>query len=177
MIYEQLIFNPIDPVFQNNIDNRFQPIIGLGTFLYTDKWYIGLSTPNILSTDHFNNSSVSAASERAHIFLTGGYVFKLSKAWQFKPAFLARSVVGAPLGIDVSANFWFNERLTLGVAYRVSAAFSGIAGFQITDQLMIGYAYDEDTTDLGQFTNGSHEVFLRWELFKKKNKKVSPRFF
>jgi type IX secretion system PorP/SprF family membrane protein len=172
-----LIYDPNEAIFQNNIDNRFQPIVGIGGMLHTNKWYIGLSSPNLLNTEHYDNSSISTASERVHIFLTGGYVFNLSDMWEFKPAFLMRGVSGSPLGVDMSANFRYNEKFTLGAAYRLDAALSALAAFQVSNQLMIGYAYDFDTTDLGQYNNGSHEIFMRWELFTKVRKKVSPRFF
>ena len=171
------IYDPNEAIFQNNIDNRFQPIVGVGGMLFTNKWYVGLSSPNLLSTDHYDNSSISTASEKMHVFLTGGYVFNLSDVWEFKPAFLLRGVSGAPLGADISANFRYNEKFTLGAAYRYDAAMSALAAFQITNQLMVGYAYDFDTTDLGQYNDGSHEIFMRWEFFSKVRKKVSPRFF
>ncbi|WP_415843934.1 type IX secretion system membrane protein PorP/SprF, partial [Zobellia nedashkovskayae] len=39
-------------------------------------------------------------------------------------------------------------------------------GFQITDQFMVGLAYDRETTDLGatRFNDGSFEIFLRYEF-------------
>jgi type IX secretion system PorP/SprF family membrane protein len=171
------ILDSNDTAFQRNINNRFQPIVGFGTFLHTDKWYLGLSTPNLLETDYDNDATVSTASERMHVFLTGGYVFELNPSWDFKPAFLARSVSGSSLGLDVSANFWYNKKVSFGAAYRLDAAVSALIGLQATDQLMIGYAFDKDTTDLERYNNGSHEIFLRWELFTRMRSKVSPRFF
>ena len=84
---------------------------------------------------------------------------------------------GAPLQVDVSANFLIKEKITLGAAYRWSAAFSGIVGFQVSDRLMLGFAYDRETTELQQYNDGSFEVFLRFELFNRNNQMVSPRFF
>jgi hypothetical protein len=52
-----------------------------------------------------------------------------------------------------------------------------MAGFQVSDGLYIGYGYDMETTELKNFNSGSHEVFLRFELFQRHNKIVSPRFF
>ena len=96
---------------------------------------------------------------------------------KFKPAFLLKAVEGAPLQADVTANFLFSEKLTLGVAYRWDAAWSALAGFQITDGLMIGYSYDAETTKLANYNSGSHEIFLRFELFNKYKRINSPRFF
>ena len=112
-----------------------------------------------------------------NFYVIGGYVFDLSPTIKFKPAFLTKAVQGSPLQVDLSGNFLFFDKLMLGAAYRWDAAFSGMAGFQISDGLFIGYGYDRETTNLRNFNSGSHEVFLRFELFSKVNKMVSPRFF
>jgi len=170
-----------DVLLQNDIINRFSPNFGVGLYLrHADKWYLGLSVPNFLETKHFDSASISEAKERMHFYLMGGYVFDLSDTVKFKPAVLVKAVKGAPLSADITGNFLLFDKLTLGAAYRWDAAFSGLAGFQISDKLMIGFAYDRETTDLGntQFNDGSYEVFLRFELFNNKiGRLVSPRFF
>lgn len=172
------IFDPNDPNFSENINNRLSPGIGAGLYLHnSDKWYVGLSVPNMLETDHYDDVATSTASERAHFYLIGGYVFDLSSNTKFKPAVLAKAVTGAPIALDASANFLFYDKFTLGAAYRLDAAVSGLAAFQVSDQLMIGYAYDYDTTELGNYNSGSHEFFLRFEFATKVRKVVNPRFF
>ena len=47
----------------------------------------------------------------------------------------------------------------------------------LTDGLFVGYSYDRETTKLSNYNSGSHEIFLRFELFNKFSKMVSPRFF
>jgi hypothetical protein len=54
---------------------------------------------------------------------------------------------------------------------------SGLLGFQVNEAWLIGYSYDLETTRLARYNSGSHEIFLRYELFKKNNKVKSPRFF
>ena len=73
--------------------------------------------------------------------------------------------------------FLINEKFTAGIAYRMSAALSGLIGFQITDQLFIGYGYDRETTRLSNFNSGSHELFLKFDLFNSHQKIETPRFF
>ena len=165
-----------DPQFQN-LDNSFTPNIGAGVYFHSDKMYVGLSVPNFFETKRYSDNDVALNAERMNFYLIAGYVFDLSYNLRFKPALLTKAVEGAPLQVDVSGNFLYNDKFMLGVAWRWDAAVSAMAGFQVTDGLFIGYGYDHETTRLRRFNSGSHEVFLRFELFKKHNKIVSPRFF
>ena len=178
------IFNPSDPRLQQNIDNRLSPTVRLGLYYHTDKFYLGLSTPNVLQTDHFDDSNNTGsttfiAEERIHYFATAGYVFDLNDDIKFKPSTLVKLVNGSPLQVDLTANFLFNDKITVGAAYRWSAAVSGLIGFQLSDQMLIGFAYDRETTELGNavFNDGSYELFLRYELFNNYDKIITPRFF
>ncbi len=168
--------NAGDPQFQN-LSNNFTPNFGAGIYLHSDKTYIGLSVPNFFENVRYSDNDVAVNKERMNFYLIGGHVFDLSPSLKFKPAFLAKAVEGAPLQLDVSGNFLINEKFVLGAAWRWDAAVSGMAGFQISDQLFLGYGYDLETTRLRNYNSGSHEVFLRVELFTKHNKIVSPRFF
>ncbi len=171
-------------VNQNNIDNRFTPNFGLGIYYHTDKFYAGVSAPNVLESEYFDNDNSDdgvnfLSAERMNIYLITGYVFDLGADLQFKPALLTKAVGGAPLQVDLSASFLFANKFSFGAAYRWDAAVSGLVGFQVTDQIMLGLAYDRETTELGgtQFNDGSFEVFLRLELLKSFQRTISPRFF
>lgn len=167
-----------------NIDNKFSPNFGAGVYYHTNKFYAGLSAPNFLRTEHFDRSgdggsNTFLAQERINWYLISGYVFDLNPDWKFKPAVLFKAVKGAPLQADLSANFLYNERFSFGAAYRWSAAFSALFGMQLTDQLMLGLAYDRETTELGNaaFNDGSFEVFLRYEFKNRYKRVLTPRFF
>lgn len=172
------IYDPSDPQLQNNVDNRFSPNFGAGFYWYSDQYYLGVSVPNFLETKHYNdNTRSSTAQESMHYYFMGGYVFDLSDTIKFKPAFLSKVVSGAPLQVDVTANFLFFDKLTLGGAYRINGAVSVLTGFQISDAIFVGYSYDTEATKLANYNSGSHEFFLRFELFKSQAKIYSPRFF
>ena len=173
------IRDPNDVVLseQNAIENQFSPNVGLGIYWHSPKNYIGISVPNFLETKRYDDNISSTARDKMHIYLIAGEVFDLNPDWQFKPALLTKLVQGAPLQLDFSVNFLFNQKFTAGIAYRLNAAITGLVGFQVNDAWQIGYAYDADTTNLNNYNSGSHEIFLRFELFEKYNKIISPRFF
>ena len=175
----------VEPVNVDNIENKFSPNVGIGIYYHTNSFYAGLSAPNLFQTDHFDNNQTDAnavqflSKERINFYLITGYVFDIGGNTKFKPALLTKVVGGAPLQMDFSGSFLFNDKFSIGAAYRWDAAVSAMFGFQISEQLMLGLAYDRETTDLGgtQFNDGSFEVFLRFELVKSFKQLVSPRFF
>ena len=157
--------NASDPLLQN-LNNNFSPNVGAGAYFHSNKSYLGLSVPNFFQTKRYSDNDVAVYKERLNLYFIGGYVFDLSPNLKFKPAFLTKMVQGAPLQVDLSGNFLINDKFVLGAAWRWSAAVSLMAGFQVSDGLYIGYGYDLETTKLANYNSGSHEIFLRFELFQ-----------
>jgi type IX secretion system PorP/SprF family membrane protein len=170
--------NPVisDPSIRD-YNNKFTPNIGAGIYLHSDKAYVGLSIPNFIESNRYDDNEVAIFKEKINFYLITGYVFDLNYNVKFKPALLTKIVTGTPAQVDISGNFLFSDKFTVGVAYRWSAAVSAMVGFQVTDGLYLGYGYDLDTTNLANYNAGSHEVFLRYEIFKNNNKITTPRFF
>lgn len=165
-----------DKQFQN-LDGKFSPNIGAGIYLHSDKAYVGLSVPNFIESDRYDDDQVAIFKEKINYYFIAGYVFDINPSIQFKPALLTKLVQGAPLQVDVSGNFMFDEKFVLGLGYRWDASVSAMAGFQVSEGLYVGYAYDHETTRLQKYNSGSHEIFLRFELFNSYSRITSPRFF
>ncbi|MDO7174222.1 type IX secretion system membrane protein PorP/SprF [Mariniflexile sp. AS56] len=166
--------NP-DAMFNENL-SLFSPTIGTGLYLHNQNWYLGVAIPNFLTTKHYDDFQESVASERLHYYAIAGYVFDINDQTKLKPAALVKAVSGAPIIADLSANLLLRNKFTLGLAYRWDDAFSGLLGFQVSNGLYIGYAYDATTTKLNNYNSGSHEIMLRFEL-QKLGRIISPRFF
>ncbi len=166
-----------EELFNSNI-NRFLPTVGAGIYYYEPEWYIGLSVPNFLRKEHYDaeNPIGETAIERMHFFLIAGYVYDINEDLKFKPAALLKVVSGAPLSLDVSANFLFNEKFRAGLAWRWGDAISGLLGFQASDRLLIGYSYDLTTSNYNVTNSGTHEIMLQYEILSD-IKYRSPRFF
>lgn len=165
-----------DPQFQD-LNSKITPNIGAGVYWHSDRAYLGVSVPNFIETNRYNDDDTAIFKDKINYYFMAGYVFDLNYYVKFKPAVLTKMVQGAPLQVDVSGNFMFNDKFTVGLAYRWSASLSAMAGFQVSDGLYIGYGYDHETTQLRRYNSGSHEIFLRFEFFNNYNKMISPRFF
>ncbi len=186
--------NPNEPLI-NNADtfNKFYPTVGAGVFMYQEKWYVGVSVPNFLTSGIYADEVANIVEDKMQFNLIGGYVFDFSEGLKFKPAFLMNYLNGSPLNLNLSTNFLINDIVTLGASYRLDNALSGLAGLQVSNSLFLGYSYDYNTNGLGEYGQGSHEVILKFYLgrggskVKKENnnrdlkgmpKQIdSPRFF
>jgi len=183
--------NPGEPILGRETISKFYPTVGAGLFLYEDDiWYLGASIPNFLTDGIYNDDVATIIEDKMQFNFIGGYVFDLSETLKFKPAFLINYINGAPLNTNLSTNFLFNDKFTMGASYRFGNAISALAGFQITSGSFIGYSYDYNTQPLGEFSSGSHEIILKFYLgkgdgsntndknLKGKPKQIdTPRFF
>jgi type IX secretion system PorP/SprF family membrane protein len=163
----------------NGIEDRWTPNLGLGLYWSTNRIYAGLSVPRILNTDKNTNEGFEALDRLSYYFTLGG-VIDLNKSIKFKPAGLIKATNGAPLSYDLTANFLFNEKFWLGASYRINkhtAAIGGLADFQISRQLRIGYAYEKPISDIASYTTGTHEILLIYEFKFLSSKLKSPRYF
>lgn len=157
--------------------NETYPNFGTGIYYYTREFYLGASIPNVLETKYFvkSNGSVSNVSERMHYFFTSGYVFKLSRSVDIKPSILVKAAFGAPVSVDLSGNVLLNKKVELGLSYRLDDSISAMAGFNISPDFRIGYAYDLTVSNYGNYNSGTHEIMLLFDLYRSRVK--NPRFF
>ncbi|MFT4682829.1 MAG: type IX secretion system PorP/SprF family membrane protein [Flavobacteriales bacterium] len=168
-----------DPAFQQNISNRTLPNFGAGVMWYSQTSYVGLSVPKILTNKlidgnlpDFNNNA-----EKQHFFLVAGTVLEINNYINFKPAGTLRVVNGAPPSFDLTANFMFYEKFWVGAMYRFQESVGMLLQYEINNKMRVGYAYDYSTTDIGNYSSGSHEIMLGVDFGKNAGGDISPRFF
>ena len=177
-----LIDNP-DPNFTGQVINAWLPNVGAGIFYHTDKFYIGLSAPSLL-TNKINGNTISTGASASsdvlisHYFLTSGVVLTLNDDLKLKPSFLLKAVPGSPIQIDLNANLWIKDIVCAGFSYRFGAAVIGMLELQLSPKFRFGYSYDKEFSNLSKFSIGTHEVLLKYELRSEEAKKYYyPRYF
>jgi type IX secretion system PorP/SprF family membrane protein len=169
-------YTPGDPNFQGYIDNKFMPNVGVGAFLYSNRYYLGLSVPKLVEARFKNTEDeYTTLSELREMYLSGGLVFDLSTNIKFKPTFLFKYAQHSPMQYDLSANFLFSEKLWLGAMYRSGDAIGVIAQWIVQNRFRIGYSADFSTTQISRYSGGIHEIMVSYEIDWKKF--ISPRYF
>ncbi len=169
------IYDKNDSKFQEN-KSVTDATLGAGVFYNTDKFYAGISMPNVLNSSNLNTTNSQKISFK-HLFVTAGYVFDLSEGVKLKPSSLMKIVSGAPVQFDFNTNLWLKDMIGLGVSYRTGDAVVGMAELQLNKNLRIGYAYDYTFSALKAFTTGSNEIMFRYEFGKDTKNIKSTRYF
>lgn len=172
-----------DPVFQNDVNNKVTPNFGFGVYYSRERFYTGLSVPNLVQNSYSvvnqgDGTSLRAKEQRHYFFIAGTFI-PITDNFAFKPTTLVKVTPGAPVQADLTASFVIAKRLLLGAMFRTGDAVGGLVGFDILEQLHLGYSYDWSYgLRTFEYNGGSHEVILRYDfLFFNKKQVHSPRHF
>jgi type IX secretion system PorP/SprF family membrane protein len=172
-----------DPSFINNVNNHATPNFGFGAYYSRERFYAGISAPNLLQNSYLVNEQAGVntiiGKEQRHFFLIAGALFNLTEKLAFKPTTLIKLTSGAPVQADLTASFIILKRLLVGAMWRTGDSFGGLIGFDITEQLHLGYSYDWSYgLRTGVYNHGSHELMLRYDIIFLGKKQIhSPRNF
>ncbi len=168
------VYDLNDYKFQQNVNN-WDPTLGAGIFYNTDKFYAGVSIPNILNSSSVNQNVPKV--KDYHLFIASGYVFDVDDDIKIKPSTLIKMASGAPVEIDINANVWYRNMIGLGASLRTGDAYVGMAEVQVTRQVRVGYAYDYTTSALKSIAGSTNEVMFRYEFGKESKNVKSTRYF
>ncbi len=159
--------DPDDAAFANII-NKIKPNFGAGLYYSRKNFFLGFSVPFILNNKVANSVEglLGELKEARYYFLRGGTVFPINRSKNVKmnPSFLVRAQEGQPLSLDINNSFIFYDLFSIGASYRLGDAFIGFIDLKLTDQMHFGYAYDATTSNLNQFSNGTHEFMLNYRF-------------
>jgi type IX secretion system PorP/SprF family membrane protein len=155
-----------DPLFAEN-QSFFNPHIGVGFNLQNEKFYISISTPNLLKGDRYEKQGnrPSAAVDQAHFYLGVGYHIVLNRNLILTPRFMMRTVEGAPNSYDIGSSLEIQEKFTVGTNYRVEETISIFGLFSVTKKLRLGVAYDISFSDISKINQGGSLEFILKYLF------------
>jgi type IX secretion system PorP/SprF family membrane protein len=178
-----------DPTFTGATDSYWQPNAGLGIYLHSDNYYLGLSTVSLLGAsdddtqadgapydDYFDQTNV--------IYGTIGTMININDNFAIKPDAMVKMAAGLPTQLDANLSFIFNNMFLVGGGYRTNGSFSFTAQYifeadnNITlHEAGLGYSYNTLNSEDAIFLSPSHEIFLVYRFDRKNNNIKNPRFF
>ena len=172
----------LDPGDENFLANSrvfVVPDFTFGIYYWYQNFFAGVSIPKLLgyrfNLDK-NKYTILFNPGQYNYLLNAGYVYNLSQKLRFFPSTLITISPDEKILFDLNAYLSFNDRIWGGVSYRNDRAIGALVQIAVNNQIRIAYTYDFDLGQLGKYSNGSHEVMLRYE-FHYKVDAVSPLNF
>ena len=154
--------NNIDPAIVASENERLTPDLGAGIWLYGPRYFIGLSAQQLLgqTLNFTNDGKYTQGKAVPHYFLTAGYKIFVGEDIAAIPSVMVKKVSPAPNTYDTNLKLAFRDKFWLGGSYRHGDSFSALAGFNVSYLFNLSYSYDFTTSDLGNVSNGTHEIVL-----------------
>lgn len=167
--------DPLDPNFQAD-ENRVSPNLGLGFYLFTEKYYAGFSIPRLIEPILNKEYRDSKEPYNPQFYLMGGYNFKFNRDWTFLPSLLMGIMNGSPISTDVTAQFIYLDKFFFGTHYRLGDALGLIFNARVNKDLSLGYAFDFTLNKLSRVNSGTHELMITYTFEDFWNKSSLWRF-
>lgn len=163
-------YHPGDFYFSNGLLKSSDMDGKFGFYLYHPDWYFGASIEQMLHNKltFLSTQTSSESFMEDHINIHGGYTFHLNDEWDLDPSCLLKIGLPAPLKFDISTRITYNKMLWAGGGFRTNDAAYAMIGYCFKEQLKIGYSFDFTTTDLRNYSSGTHELMLSFIFAKTK---------
>jgi type IX secretion system PorP/SprF family membrane protein len=151
-----------DLAMSSGMQSVIVPDFGFGAMLHTDKYYVGASIPQLYQSQlKFFDYTTSTLSKLAtHYFVMGGYKYDVNDDIRLEPSMLIKYVSPAPLKVDIGFRAIYKKMAWAGVSYRTNDAIAFLIGYTYQNYLTFAYSYDYTTTDLRNYSTGTHEIMF-----------------
>ncbi|MCC6600565.1 MAG: type IX secretion system membrane protein PorP/SprF [Crocinitomicaceae bacterium] len=163
--------------------------LGLGLMFYKDtKYYAGVSATHLTAAE-LDKLNVQMA---RHYYFMGGYNYDINADFKLRSNLLLKSDFSAKPAFDVNINALWREMVWGGLSYRPGDAIAPMLGFQkclapaqkgrtsFAQCFMLGYSYDITTSQIKDYSAGSHEIFVTYcfniSQMPIKSRHGNPRF-
>jgi len=143
------------------------PDFSFGVYYNYKNYFAGFSVPKLLGYDFDfdkNKYALEVNLGQYNYMFHTGYLFTLSPKTKFFPSTLVTFSPGEKMMFDINAHLNLFDRLWTGLSYRSSNSMAALLQFSVNEQIRVAYTYDFDFGKIGRYSNGSHEIMLRYEF-------------
>jgi type IX secretion system PorP/SprF family membrane protein len=167
-----------DDIITGAVQSELKPDAGFGLYLYHKKFFFGFSAPQLLNSKvNFVDESLNPTGTLpAHFFVSAGYKFHVGDDFTIEPILFAKYIEPVPLQIEGTIKATYKNKFWLSGTYRDKDAITASVGFFLNNSFTVAYAHDFTTTNLKNYSNGSHELMVGVRFYRRTSKeKATPR--
>jgi type IX secretion system PorP/SprF family membrane protein len=168
--------DPGDPVLDDQLRGELLPDAKFGFYLYGERFWFGATAPQLLRNKvaFLDEAGETLSRMEDHYYAMGGYRFPLGEDWKLEPSFLVKYTSPVPAKIDLNATVRYKDTFWLGAGYRTNDAYCAMVGYWLKKTFQFGYSYDIITSNLRNYSTGTHEVMLAITLGKEPVAPAAP---
>lgn len=168
--------DPGDPVLDDQLRGELLPDAKFGFYLYGERFWFGATAPQLLrnKVTFLDEAGETLSRMEDHYYAMGGYRFPLGEDWKLEPSFLVKYTSPVPAKIDLNATVRYKDTFWLGAGYRTNDAYCAMVGYWLKKTFQFGYSYDIITSNLRNYSTGTHEVMLAITLGKEPAAPAAP---
>jgi len=168
--------DPGDPVLDDQLRGDLLPDAKFGFYLYGVRFWFGATAPQLLQNKVYflDESRETLSRMEDHYYAMGGYRLPLGEDWKLEPSFLVKYTSPVPAKIDLNATVRYKDTFWLGAGYRTNDAYCAMVGYWLKKTFQFGYSYDIITSNLRNYSTGTHEVMLAITLGKEPVSPATP---
>ena len=153
--------DPGDPVLDDQLRGDLLPDAKFAFYLYHENFWFGATAPQLLQNKvYFLDQEQTLSRMEDHYYVTGGYRFVLNEDWKVEPSFLVKYTSPVPVKLDLTAIVRYKDTFWLGGGYRTNDAYCAMLGYWHKKTFQFGYSYDIISSNLQNYSTGTHEVML-----------------
>jgi type IX secretion system PorP/SprF family membrane protein len=153
-----------DPAVAQSVNQMLYPLLGLGVWYNSDKYYIGAAIDQ-LGRNKWEDVGFSSRF-RLHTKIQMGTKIALENDNSLLPGILFRIPPAGPVSFDINLMINFKNRLMLGVGYRNIDAFIAFLKVNVK-KFTIGYSFDYITSSIRGGNFHTHEISLQFSGCRK----------
>lgn len=150
-------------VYSSGELRKIRPNVSAGLYLYSANFFAGVSAQQVIpqKVDYSNNAvTVKGNNVLPHFFATAGYRMLAGGDFNFIPSIMVKYINPLPIQIEFNGKLQYRDLAWIGASYRSSDAFATMIGIHLSNKVTMGYSYDYATSNLNNFSHGSHELLL-----------------
>ena len=152
-----------DVLYGSSAQRVIVPDASFGAYFYAKNYFAGVSINQLFNRKVDFATNYLKEEQVRHYYLIGGYNYGINDDFTVQPSLMAKFIEAGAFQMDVNAKVIYKKMFFGGLSYRFGESIVMMFGVDIKN-ITLGYSYDYTLNEIGNYSNGSHELMLIFKL-------------
>ena len=148
-----------DALYGSSAQKIIVPDASFGGYFYAKNYFAGISINQLFNRKVDFATNYLKEEQVRHYYLIGGYNYEINDDFTVQPSLMGKFIEAGVFQMDINAKVIYKKMFFGGLSYRIGESAVMMLGID-TKNLTFGYSYDYTLSEIGKYSNGSHEIML-----------------